>query len=115
LDEETPAELDLHQLEIDLYDAWEAIRHGNYLTGSLKVGESYLAVCKFNQSLDDRHLPATTDRGPRALVTKFLYAVRNRINRLPGGKTWRCWQQGYSCEWVYPYGWVPEAGCPEHD
>ena len=22
---------------------------------------------------------------------------------------------GYACEWVAPYGWVPEANCPIHD
>jgi len=22
---------------------------------------------------------------------------------------------GYGCEWVYPYGFVPEADCPIHD
>lgn len=22
---------------------------------------------------------------------------------------------GYACEYVYPYGWTPEAGCPVHD
>lgn len=22
---------------------------------------------------------------------------------------------GYACEWVVPYGWVPEVGCPLHD
>lgn len=22
---------------------------------------------------------------------------------------------GYACDWVYPYGFVPEAGCPIHD
>lgn len=60
-------------------------------------------------------LPATTDRDPRALATKFLYALRNRVNRLPGGRTWRCWREGYICEWHYPYGFVPEAGCPRHD
>ena len=21
----------------------------------------------------------------------------------------------YCCEWVSPYGWMPEAGCPLHD
>jgi len=21
----------------------------------------------------------------------------------------------YNCEWVSPYGWVPEGGCPLHD
>jgi hypothetical protein len=21
----------------------------------------------------------------------------------------------YCCEWISPYGWMPEAGCPEHD
>lgn len=22
---------------------------------------------------------------------------------------------GFECGWVYPYGFVPEAGCPVHD
>ncbi len=22
---------------------------------------------------------------------------------------------GYECHWVYPYGFVPEEGCPVHD
>lgn len=22
---------------------------------------------------------------------------------------------GYECDWVYPYGFVPECGCPVHD
>lgn len=22
---------------------------------------------------------------------------------------------GYGCDWVYPYGFVAEAGCPVHD
>jgi len=22
---------------------------------------------------------------------------------------------GHGCGWVYPYGFVPEAGCPVHD
>lgn len=22
---------------------------------------------------------------------------------------------GHGCDWVYPYGFVPEAGCPIHD
>jgi hypothetical protein len=60
-------------------------------------------------------LPATTDRHPCAMAYKALYAMRNFINRLPGGKTWHCWREGYTCEWVYPYGWVPEGGCPRHD
>ena len=37
------------------------------------------------------------------------------------GPYWR-WKQltfyctaGYECDWVHPYGFVPEAGCPIHD
>lgn len=22
---------------------------------------------------------------------------------------------GFECNWVFPYGFVPEAGCPVHD
>ena len=34
---------------------------------------------------------------------------------------WRKWRAqfepwcGYECDWTYPYGWVPEDGCPVHD
>lgn len=24
-------------------------------------------------------------------------------------------KDGFACEWVSPYGFVPEAGCPYHD
>ena len=113
--EERIPELDLDQLDADLYRAWQQLEKRNYGAAETLVAKSWRQVRMFRLSLDDRHLPATTDRDPRALATKVLYAVRNRINRLPGGKTWRCWRRGYSCEWVYPYGWVPEAGCPEHD
>jgi hypothetical protein len=43
-----------------------------------------------------------------ARLTKALYRLLNLIPR-------RCHKLGYWCEHVYPYGWVPEAGCPIHD
>ena len=49
----------------------------------------------------------TDDRNIKALLTKALYWLRNR-KRLP------CYPE-YNCEWVYPYGFVPEGGCPYHD
>lgn len=52
----------------------------------------------------DEHLPSTRDRGLVPAAKRLLYHFLNRrVN---------C---GYECAWVYPYGWVPEAGCPEHD
>jgi len=53
-------------------------------------------------------LGSTGDTYLLALFTKALYRV---LNLLP----LRCRKLGYSCEWVYPYGFVPEGGCPIHD
>lgn len=44
-------------------------------------------------------------RHPLPFIT--YYALRNLITRT------QC--KGHNCEWVYPYGFVPEAGCPIHD
>ena len=55
----------------------------------------------------ERNLRATTDRDFKALLVKALYWLRNL-------KSPRCYPE-YNCEWVYPYGFVPEGGCPEHD
>jgi len=47
--------------------------------------------------------------GPRSKRRlRFLYWLRN-LRPLP------CRKMGYWCEWVYPYGFVPEGGCPIHD
>lgn len=53
-------------------------------------------------------LKSTSDIYLVALFTRFSYSVLNLIPR-------RCHKLGYWCEWVYPYGWVPEGGCPYHD
>lgn len=37
----------------------------------------------------------------------IYYALRNRFTPTDCGD--------YACEWVYPYGFVPEACCPIHD
>jgi len=60
-----------------------------------------------------RELKATTDRDACALATKFLYAVLNRVGFVRNVRA--CRKEDYWCEWVYPYGFVPEAGCPRHD
>jgi len=101
-------ELDLDQLDADLYSAWKAIEKGNYGTARARVATCWAAVRRFRLSLDDRHLPSTQDRDVRALVLKVAYWLFNR---------WplKCRRLGYNCEWVYPYGWVPEGGCPQHD
>ena len=97
-------ELDLDELEDALYKAFENIQNENYLTAGILVDLCYLRVHRFNQSLDERHLPSTRDRGLVPAAKRLLYHFLNRrVN---------C---GYECAWVYPYGWVPEAGCPEHD
>lgn len=42
-----------------------------------------------------------------ARLFRWYYALRNR---------WTPTQCGdYGCDWTYPYGFVPEAGCPTHD
>ena len=57
-------------------------------------------------------LPATTDTHLRALLTKALYWLLNLVG---WRGTRRCRREGYWCEYFYPYGFVPEAGCPYHD
>lgn len=37
----------------------------------------------------------------------IYYALRNLTTSV------RC--KNHNCEWAYPYGFVPEAGCPIHD
>lgn len=35
---------------------------------------------------------------------------------LASGWRYRAWRRcDHICEWTYPYGFVPEAGCPVHD
>jgi len=101
-------ELDIDQLDADLYRTLEAMQKGNYGIAETKVWRCWDQIRQFRLSLDDRHLPATTDRDWRALLTKAWYWLLNR-------KPLRCRLLGYNCEWVYPYGWVPQGGCPDHD
>jgi len=107
-------ELDLDQLDADLYVAWNHILEHNYHSAENLVAKSWRQVRLFRLSMDDSHLPAMTDTGPTSAVVdcnclacRALRKVFNFLNRRVN-----C---GYNCEWVYPYGWVPEAGCPEHD
>ena len=101
-------ELDLCELEADLYNIVQAIDKQNYGKAKTTAWIQWGKVHQFRISPDDSHLPATTDRDLRALLTKALYWLRNR-------KPLRCRLLGYNCEWVYPYGFVPEGGCPDHD
>lgn len=39
---------------------------------------------------------------------RLLYWLRNL-------RPLRCRKLGYRCDWIYPYGFIPEAGCPYHD
>jgi len=101
-------ELDVDQLDANLYNAWQALQKRNYGRAENLVAASWKDVRLFRLSFDDdSHLPATTDRDVKALLTKALYWLRNL-------KRHSCYPE-YNCEWVYPYGWVPEGGCPEHD
>lgn len=47
----------------------------------------------------------TKEYGPFVCHTMNLFDERSSFNR----------PHGYCCEWSPPYGFVPEAGCPEHD
>lgn len=40
-----------------------------------------------------------------AMLTALLYRFRNRYVS----------DCDYACDWIYPYGFVPEADCPIHD
>ena len=101
-------EIDLDELDGDLYRAWQKIQRGDYHSAECLVAKSWKNVHQFRISFDDRHLPATTDRDWRALLIKAWYWLRNL-------RALRCRSMGYWCEWVYPYGFVPEAWCPYHD
>ena len=97
-------ELDLDQLEADLYKAWQYLQQRNYGMAERLITISWRQVRQFRLSHDYSHLPSTRDRGLVPAAKRLLYHFLNRrIN---------C---GYECAWVYPYGWVPEADCPEHD
>jgi hypothetical protein len=108
----------------DLYHLW------NQYLGAVqaqKIGPHEAAMAYYDSIINSsepahvdeipvKKLLATTDRNPRALLTKALYWWRNLMGRAPNGiTTFGCRALGYCCEWVYPYGFVPEAGCPLHD
>lgn len=106
-------ELDIDQLDGDLYLAWKQLEKRNYGQAETLVAKSWRHVRMFRIAMDDRHLPATTDRDLRALLTKALYAILNRLERFPDVR--QCHRDGLECEYRYPYGFVPEGGCPRHD
>ena len=97
-------ELDLTELEADLYRAWQQMQRGNYGSAENKVAKSWATIHQFQMGLDQRHLKSTHDTGLRPTVIRILYAILNRGVRC-----------GNDCEWMYPYGWVPAGGCPKHD
>lgn len=81
---------------------------------------------KFGLSLEDEMPPTRveveermaglrgiTDRSVCALATRILYATHNRAGVFRNTRT--CCREGFGCAWLYPYGFVPEAGCPRHD
>jgi len=100
--------LDLDKLESHLREVVDSLDAQNYGTAKTHAWIAWGDLTKFLLSLENRKLPATTDRDWRALLTKAWYWLRNR-RELP------CERFGFNCEWVYPYGFVPEGGCPDHD
>ena len=100
-------ELDLDELDAKLYTAWQALQKGNYGMAESRIASAWREVRLFRIQGDDAHLLSTRDRNPWALLVKLWYWLCN-LQRQP------C-QPKYNCEWVYPYGFVPEADCPIHD
>ena len=100
-------ELDLDELEAGLHYVIQSINDGNYGRARTKAWIQWGNVHRFRISLDDQCLLATTDCNLWALLTKAAYHLLN-LWPLP------C-RRDYNCEWVYPYGFVPEGGCPYHD
>ena len=100
------------EIDADLYRAWQHLQKGNYGTAQNLVAKSWRHVREFNLSLDEHtedpdrpvYVHHTIYTGLVPAAKRLLYHFLNRrVN---------C---GYECAWVYPYGWTPEAGCPEHD
>lgn len=105
------AELDLLELEADLYGAWKALERDNYGSAEAKVAKSWRVVHEYRLAEDDeinRRLPGTEDLDAWARVVKVLYWL---LNKWP----LKCDRLGFYCHWQYPYGFVPEGGCPYHD
>ena len=98
-------DLDLDKLDGDLYKAWQYIQKRDYGRAETKIAISWGAVHRFRLSLDYPHLKGTEDRGLVPGLTRLVYKVLNLFVRC----------DGYNCEWLYPYGFVPEGGCPKHD
>jgi hypothetical protein len=53
-------------------------------------------------------LENTVDKDVKARLTRVLYRFLNFFPR-------RCRKMGFCCEYVYPYGFVAQGGCPIHD
>ena len=98
-------EIDIDKLDDDLYAAWQYIQKKDYHRAEIKVAISWGAVHRFRLSLDYPHLGGTDDRGLIPWITRLIYRVLNQFINC----------NDYNCEWIYPYGFVPEAGCPKHD
>ena len=98
-------ELDLTELEVDLYKAWQRINKRNYGGAENKIAAAWAAVHQFRINEDLSHLKGTRDAGGKARLVRLVYSVLNLF--IDCGE--------YHCEWVYPYGFVPEAGCLRHD
>ena len=100
--------LDLDNLESHLREVVDSLDARNYGIAETHAWIAWGDLTRFLLAIENGDLPATYDRDLRALLTKAKYWV---LNRMP----MRCRLLGYNCEWVYPYGWVPEGGCPDHD
>jgi len=66
----------------------------------------------------DKYRRKTTISKPRGKNFRYYF------NMIKARLLWRYWiirslftpcDCGYACDWVYPYGFVPEADCPVHD
>lgn len=107
-------DIDLWELDGELYKAWKLMEKHNYGKAENIIAGLWAKVHKFNlaeepqEDKDKPRLKSTDDSNLVARITRALYLVMNLYPH-------RCHKLGYWCEFVYPYGWVPQGGCPIHD
>lgn len=107
-------EVDMWELDAELYRIWKLLERADYGKAQNKTAALWFQIHQFNVSEPETggptkpRLKSTQDRNFVALLLKFAYWLLNLLPR-------RCQKFGYWCEYVYPYGFVPEGGCPIHD
>ena len=116
--EERINEIDLDELDGDLYTAWQKLQKGDYHSAQCLIAKSWRHVRMFLMSMDEEQ-PLVKNTGPAVEVHHTIYiglvpALKRALYRLLNRLPLPC-RGDYNCEWVYPCGFVPEGGCPIHD